>query len=107
MRLPGRRTPGNLDALTRLVRITEALAAKDGVRLVDAIDEAQQHGLIPHAARMRIVLAQKTGDPAVLEQARLVLDRLEDRQFLRRLEEVAASLRLRIEGAPHRTEPSR
>jgi hypothetical protein len=41
---------------------------------------------------MRIVLAQMTGDPAPLAQARPVLERLQDRQFLRRLEEVTATL---------------
>jgi hypothetical protein len=42
---------------------------------------------------MRIVLAQRTSDRAQLERARPVLERLGDRQFLRRLEEVAATLR--------------
>jgi hypothetical protein len=41
---------------------------------------------------MRIVLAARTGDPAPLKQARPVLERLEDRQFLLRLEDVAATL---------------
>jgi hypothetical protein len=41
---------------------------------------------------MRIVLAEMTSDPAPLEQARAVLEQLQDRQFLRRLEEVAATL---------------
>jgi hypothetical protein len=41
---------------------------------------------------MRIVLAQRTGDHEPLERARLVLERLGDRQFLHRLEEVAATL---------------
>ncbi len=41
---------------------------------------------------MRIVLAQRTGDCTQLERTRPVLERLEDRQFLRQLEEVAAAL---------------
>jgi hypothetical protein len=41
---------------------------------------------------MRIVLARRTGDRAQLERARPVLERLGDRQFLRRLELVAAEL---------------
>jgi hypothetical protein len=41
---------------------------------------------------MRIVLAQRTGDRAHLEPARPVLERLGDRQFLRRLEAVQAAL---------------
>jgi len=81
------------DNLLRCLQIAQALADQDAVRLREAINDAEQHGLIPHAARMRIVLAQMTGDPAPLEQARPVLERLGDRQFLRRLEEVAASLR--------------
>jgi hypothetical protein len=81
------------DGLTRRLRIAEALADEDPVRLSDAISDAEQHGLIHHAARMRIILAQMNGDPAPLEQARPVLERLEDRQFLRRLEEVAATVK--------------
>ena len=76
------------DYLLRSLQIAQALADQDPVRLREAIDDAEQHGLVPHAARMRIVLAQMTGDPAPLGQARPVLERLEDRQFLRRLEEV-------------------
>jgi hypothetical protein len=41
---------------------------------------------------MRIVLAQRTRDRTPLEQARPVLERLGDRQFLRRLEEVQGAL---------------
>jgi hypothetical protein len=41
---------------------------------------------------MRIVLAQQTGDRAQLERARPVLERLGDRQFLRRLAEVEGAL---------------
>jgi class 3 adenylate cyclase len=80
------------EPLDRAVAIAEALAAGDDVRLAVAIDEAEAHGLVPHAARMRIVLAQRTGDPAPLERARAVLERLGDRQFLRRLEEVRGAL---------------
>jgi class 3 adenylate cyclase len=72
--------------------IARALADDDNTRLAHAIDEADLHGLIPHAARMRVVLAQRTGDPTRLEQARSVLEHLGDRQFLRRLEEVQGAL---------------
>jgi hypothetical protein len=58
--------------------------------------------LIAHAARMRIVLAQRTGDPAPLERARPVLERLGDRQFLRRLDEAERAL----SDLPTRVEPS-
>jgi class 3 adenylate cyclase len=76
----------------RFAEIPHALAARNAAGLAQAIDEAERHGLVPHAARMRIVLAEMTRDPAPLEQARPVLERLEDRQYNRRLEEVAASL---------------
>src|SRR5262249_43951082 len=86
--------PG-LDALTRCVEIAEALGQGDNIRLAAAIDAAEAHGLIPHAARMRILLAQRTLTRAPLERARPVLAGLGDRQFLRRLEEVEATLRRR------------
>jgi len=82
-----------IDMAARCVNMARAVAARDAKRLHAVIDDAERHGLIPHAARMRIVLAQMTRDLAPLEQARPVLERLGDRQFLRRLEEVAASLR--------------
>ena len=81
-----------MDHLTRLVEIAEALAGEDDTRLSMAIDEAEAHGLIPHASRMRIVLARRTGNRAQLERARIVLEQLGDRQFLRRLEKVSAAL---------------
>ncbi|GAC1642203.1 MAG: hypothetical protein NVS4B2_31820 [Chloroflexota bacterium] len=82
----------SIDVIVRCLAIAQALAAGDTARLALAIDDAEQHGLIPHAARMRIVLAQLTNDRSPLERARPVLERLEDRQFLRRLEEVAVGL---------------
>jgi class 3 adenylate cyclase len=74
------------------IQIARALAEDDNMRLAQAIDEADSHGLIPHAARMRVVLAQRTGDRRYLAQARPVLDHLGDRQFLRRLEEAQGAL---------------
>ena len=73
-------------------QIAQALLDDDNAALSAAIDEAEAHGLVVHAARMRIVLAQRTGDRAQLAAARPVLERLEDRRFLRRLEEVEALL---------------
>jgi tetratricopeptide (TPR) repeat protein len=81
-----------VDQLIRLVEIAEALENSDLVRLTKAIDEAEDHGMIAQAARLRIVLAQQAGDLTQLERARPVLERLGDRQFLHRLEEVAAAL---------------
>jgi class 3 adenylate cyclase len=82
----------SIDYLHRCTQIAEALAAQDDRRLAAAIQEAEAHNLIPHAARMRIVLAQRSGDLTQLERARPVLERLGDRQFLRRLQDTAAAL---------------
>ncbi|HEY8322985.1 MAG TPA: adenylate/guanylate cyclase domain-containing protein [Ktedonobacterales bacterium] len=85
-----------------LTEAAEALASGDSVRLAAAIDAMGARRLIAHAARMRIVLAQRTGDPAPLERARPVLERLGDRQFLRRLDEAERAL----SDLPTRVEPS-
>jgi class 3 adenylate cyclase len=85
---PGWRYAAVLDYLA----IAEALAAEDNERLAQAIDEAEAHQLIVHAARMRIVLAQRTRDKGHLDRARAVLERLGDRLFLCRLQEVEAAL---------------
>jgi hypothetical protein len=82
----------SMDNWIRFVEIAEALEKADFVLLTTAIDETEALGYISHAARMRIVLAQRTNDRTQLERARPVLERLGDRQFLRRLEEVAAAL---------------
>lgn len=80
------------DSTMPIIEISKALVAEDLVRLRTAIDNAEAQGLIPHAARMRVVLASHTGDSSQLERARSVLERLGDRQFLRRLEEVEMGL---------------
>ncbi len=80
-------------ALRDLSEIFLALTQNDNARLARVIEAAEAHQLVPHAARMRIVLAQRMGDPAPLQLARPVLEHLGDRQFLRRLEEVEESLR--------------
>jgi class 3 adenylate cyclase len=69
-----------------------ALEAGDMRLLASAIDAAEARGLIPFAAHMRIVLAQRTGDAAPLSMARPVLQDLGDALFLRKLEDVAARL---------------
>ncbi len=81
-----------IDQFIRLVEITEALAQEDDARLSVAIDKAEDHGMIAQTARLRIVLAQRTGDRTQLERAQPVLERLGDRQFLHRLKKVAAAL---------------
>jgi class 3 adenylate cyclase len=75
------------NGVIRCVEIAQALSVEDHALLATAIDEAEIHGLIPHAARMRMVLAQRTGDRTQLERARPLLERLGDRRSLRRLEE--------------------
>ncbi|HEX8917157.1 MAG TPA: adenylate/guanylate cyclase domain-containing protein [Chloroflexota bacterium] len=77
--------------LVRLIQVARELSVRDTTALATAIDEAEKHGFIPHAARMRIVLGEMTDDPEQLEQARQVLQRLKDLQYLRRLDEVAVA----------------
>lgn len=84
-----------IDVLRCCTQIALALGEEDDVALAAAIDVAEAHGLIPHAARMRIVLAQRTGDRAQLKRARPVLERLGDKQFLRKLEAASRLLRRR------------
>jgi DNA-binding SARP family transcriptional activator len=74
------------------IRAAEAIVSPGSELLEEVIAEADAQHLIPHAARLRIVLAQRTGDRAHLDRARPVLERLGDRQFLRRLEAVATTL---------------
>lgn len=76
------------DMATWCHKIAQALADGDDVQLARAIDEAEEHQLIVHAARMRVILAQRTGDHSQLERARTVLERIGDRRFLRKLEKV-------------------
>jgi hypothetical protein len=78
--------------LLEALGVSRALSSGNVDLLAQAIDRAEKRGLIPHAARMRIVLGEMTGDPGPLGMARSVLERLEDRQFLRRLGEVEAAM---------------
>ena len=71
--------------------ISLALEQDDNSLLAQAIDRAEANQFIVHAARMRIVLAQRTGDRSQLERARPVLQRLDDHMHLRKLEEVEQS----------------
>jgi len=80
------------DAIKRWYPIARALADGDDAKLARAIEDADAHGLTPHAARMRIVLAQRTGDRAPLEVARPLLERLGDKLFLRKLESALEAL---------------
>jgi hypothetical protein len=82
------------DLTVHASKIVRALAAGDDQALSQAIDEAEEHQLALHAARMRIILAKRTGDLGQLERARAILERVEDRLFLRRLREVEGQLRV-------------
>jgi tetratricopeptide (TPR) repeat protein len=73
-------------------KIVHALASGDNAQLAQAIDNAEAHHLVVHAARMRMVLAQRTRDRSQLERARDVLQPLGDIHYLRKLEEVEAAL---------------
>ncbi len=73
-------------------KIVRALASGDNEQLAQAIDDAEAHHLIVHAARMRVVLAQRTGDRSQLVRARKVLEPLRDIHYLRKLEEVEDAL---------------
>lgn len=73
--------------------ISLALEQDDNSLLAQAIDRAEANQFVVHAARMRIVLAQCTGDRSQLERARPVLQRLGDHMHLRKLEEVEQGIK--------------
>jgi hypothetical protein len=73
--------------------ISLALEQDDNSLLAQAIDRAEANQLVVHATRMRIVLAQRTGDRSQLERARPVLQRLGDHMHLRKLEEVGQGIK--------------
>jgi hypothetical protein len=72
--------------------IATALEAGDMLTLEASIEAAEARGLIPFAAHMRIILAQRTGDATPLAVARPVLEELGDTLFLRRLEDVSTHM---------------
>ncbi|MGE5333768.1 MAG: ATP-binding protein, partial [Nitrososphaerota archaeon] len=82
----------HIATLPEVAAVASALDAGNLEELASAIDTVEANGLIPFAAHMRIVLAERTGDPAPLAQARPVLECLGDRLFLRKLDEVARRL---------------
>ena len=84
----GRMISSTDNLLLRLIEINEAISAGNTEQLAAAIDQAETYGLRPHAARMRIVLAQRLGNPILLEQVRPVLEEFGDHRTLRRLEKV-------------------
>jgi class 3 adenylate cyclase len=90
---------GDSPLLARYLAIAQALATNNLAALARAIDEAETAGHLPHAARMRLILAQRSGDRQQLERARPILERLRDRRALRRL--------ARIEALPSNAPPGR
>jgi hypothetical protein len=79
--------------LAQSLQTATALASDDDQQLADAIAAAEARDLRPHAARLRIVLAQRTRDRAELERAHVALTLIGDRQFLRRLEEAQGTFK--------------
>ncbi|QBD74725.1 adenylate/guanylate cyclase domain-containing protein [Ktedonosporobacter rubrisoli] len=75
-----------------ILALNRALADGDIIKLEQAIEKAEASQRIVHAARMRIILAQLSGDSTHLDRARLVLEQLGDRRSLCKLEEVCAAL---------------
>jgi hypothetical protein len=80
------------DLTLRATAVARALAADDNEALARAIEQAEKHHLTVHAARMRIVLAERTSDRSLLERARSILEPLGDRLFLQKLGKVEQSL---------------
>ena len=85
-------TNDQMSAWRCVTDIATALEADDTVALASSIEAADALGLKPFVARMRIILARRTGDVAPLAVARPVLEELGDTLFLRKLAEVAAHL---------------
>jgi hypothetical protein len=83
---------GTTDHAIRCFAIAEALGTSDQIQLGSAIDEAEAHGLMVHAVRMGIALAQHTGARSQLRACPGVLERSPGRQFLRRHAEVEVAL---------------
>ena len=75
-----------------VLEINRALRDGDSVRLERAINEVEASHRIVHAARMRIILAQRTGDRSHLKHAREVFRLLGDRRSLRKLKEIEVAL---------------
>jgi hypothetical protein len=74
------------------IGIAEALSQNDSQRLAHCIALLERQQDIVHAARMRIVLGERTRDLTQLELARSVLQQLGDQKFLQRLTEVENKL---------------
>ena len=75
-----------------LTDIAQALVDGGDDLLAQAVDAAEAEHFVVHAARMRLVLARRTGDLGQLTRAQTVLERLADRRYLRKLEEVEHEL---------------
>ncbi len=73
--------------------ISFALERDDNGLLAQAIDRAEANQFAVHAARMRIVLALRTGERSQLEHARSVLQRLGDHMHMRKLGEAEQEIK--------------
>lgn len=83
---------GSGDTFKRNAEMASAMLNNDSKRLRQIIEEMAHKQETVHVTRMRIVLAERTGDRAQLEHARPILEGLQDRQALRRLNDVAERL---------------
>jgi hypothetical protein len=75
-----------------IMSIAQALAAADDDALAAAINEAERYDIVVHAARMRLILAERTRDLAQLERAHAILERIGDRVATRRAREALVAL---------------
>ncbi|GHO75953.1 hypothetical protein KSD_37240 [Ktedonobacter sp. SOSP1-85] len=83
---------GSSDSFKQYIEAAYALLNNDNERFARALEKLEQYQEVVHAARLDIVLAERTGDRRYLDMARPTLERLQDRQFLRRLNDVAERL---------------
>ncbi|EFH86759.1 ATP-binding protein [Ktedonobacter racemifer] len=83
---------GSGNSFKQDIEIAYAILTDDNERFARALEKLEQYQEVVHAARLDIVLAERTGDRRYLGMARPILERLQDRQFLRRLNDVAERL---------------
>ncbi|MFJ4680339.1 adenylate/guanylate cyclase domain-containing protein [Kitasatospora sp. NPDC088783] len=77
---------------SQVVEVATALRRHDHRALAECINTLENHGRRVAAARLRIVLADRTTDPAPLSAARHTLEKLRDARFLHRLAETEARI---------------
>jgi hypothetical protein len=77
---------------SRATEIACALRDGDDDVLAASIANLEHRGRIVSAARLRVVHAARTGDHESLHAARATLERIGDRRFLRRLDQVELAI---------------